>query len=121
MAEDERITGDVIKDRYPGDEMQTDDDELVQKSSIISYQESKQEHGGGKNLISFLLWIDLNPFSSNRNLHKTQMLGAKKDKRGNAIVNKLQDVDISQMEPKALQSHLANLREAIAELYLGIK
>jgi hypothetical protein len=49
------------------------------------------------------------------------MLGAKKDKRGNAIVNKLQDVDISQMEPKALQSHLANLREAIAELYLGIK
>jgi hypothetical protein len=55
MAEDERITGDVIKDRYPGDEMQTDDDELVQKSSIISYQESKQEHGGGKNLISFLL------------------------------------------------------------------
>jgi hypothetical protein len=49
------------------------------------------------------------------------MLGNKKDKRGNAIVNKLQDEDISQIEPKALQRHLANLREAIAELYLGIK
>ena len=57
------------------------------------------------------------PFSSNRNPHKA----GKKDKRGNAITNKLQDEDISTMEPKALQRHLANLREAIAELYLGIK
>jgi hypothetical protein len=48
-------------------------------------------------------------------------MGGKKDKRGNAITNKLQEEDISQMEPKALQRHLATLREAIAELYLGIK
>ena len=27
--DDDHITGDVIRDRYPGDEMQTDDDEIL--------------------------------------------------------------------------------------------
>ena len=29
IADDDYISGDVIKDRYPGDEMQTDDDEIL--------------------------------------------------------------------------------------------
>lgn len=34
---------------------------------------------------------------------------------------KLQNEDVEKMQPKDLQRHLNNLREAIAELYLGIK
>jgi len=42
------------------------------------------------------------------------VFGKKKDKdNGNE--------DITQMEPKKMQRTLLNLREAIAELYLGIK
>jgi hypothetical protein len=29
IVDDDHITGDVIRDRYPGDEMQTDDDEIL--------------------------------------------------------------------------------------------
>ena len=29
IIDDDHITGDVIRDRYPGDEMQTDDDEIL--------------------------------------------------------------------------------------------
>jgi len=35
--------------------------------------------------------------------------------------SKLEDEDVDRMEPKVMQRHLKNLREAIAELYLGIK
>ncbi len=56
--------------------------------------------------------IDI-PFS-NRDHHKTHVFGKKKDKvNGNE--------DITQMEPKTMQRALLNIRQAIAELYLGIK
>ena len=56
--------------------------------------------------------IDI-PFS-NREHHKTNVFGKKKDKvNGNE--------DITQMEPKKMQRALLNIRQAIAELYLGIK
>ena len=59
--------------------------------------------------VCLLTLIDI-PFS-NRDHHKTHVFGKKRD--GNE--------DITQMEPKKLQKTLLTLREAVAELYLGIK
>jgi hypothetical protein len=62
--------------------------------------------------VCLLTLIDI-PFSI-RDHHKTHVFGKKRDKvNGNE--------DITQMEPKKLQKTLLTLREAVAELYLGIK
>ena len=37
------------------------------------------------------------------------------------IKHRLQEEDIAEMDITTLQHHLSNIREAIAELYLGIK
>jgi hypothetical protein len=63
--------------------------------------------------VCLLTLIDI-PFS-NRDHHKTHVFGKKRDKVNGG------NEDITQMEPKKLQKTLLTLREAVAELYLGIK